>query len=45
MAETSYLTTKRTLGEALRPLDWYQQFHGVVLMFATNNIEPLFGPL
>ena len=38
MAETSYSTTKRSLG-------WYRQFREIVLMFAISNIEPLCEPL
>ena len=41
MAETSYSTTKRSLGDAVRALGWYRQFREVVLMFAIVNIEPL----
>jgi hypothetical protein len=45
MAETSYLTTKRSLGDAARVLSWYRQFREIVLMFAISNIEPLCWPL
>ena len=41
MAETSYSTTKRSLGDAVRALGWYRQFREIVLMFAITNIEPL----
>lgn len=45
MAETSYSTVKRTLGDAVRTLGWYRQFREIVLMFAIINIEPLCEPL
>jgi hypothetical protein len=45
MAETSYLTTKRSLGDAVRGLGWYRQFREIILIFATINIEPLCKPL
>jgi IS5 family transposase len=45
MAETSYSTTKRSLGDAVRALGWYRQFREIVLMFAIANIEPLCEPL
>jgi hypothetical protein len=45
MAETSYSTTKRSLGGVVRALGWYRQFREVVLMFAIINIEPLCEPL
>jgi IS5 family transposase len=45
MAETSYSTTKRSLGDAVRALDWYRQFREIVLMFAITNIESLCEPL
>jgi len=45
MAETSYSTIKRSLGDAVRALDWYRQFREIVLMFAITNIEPLCEPL
>jgi maltodextrin utilization protein YvdJ len=44
-AETSYSTTKRSLGDAVRALDWYRQFREIVLMFAITNIESLCEPL
>ena len=45
MAETSYSTTKRSLGDAVRALSWYRQFREIVLMSAIPNIEPLCEPL
>ncbi|WP_284011596.1 IS5 family transposase [Haloarcula pelagica] len=45
MAETSYSTIKRSLGDAERALDWYRQFREIVLMVAITNIEPLCEPL
>jgi len=45
MAETSYSTTKRSLGDAVRALSWYRQFREIVLIFAITNIEPLCEPL
>ncbi|EMA07272.1 IS5 family transposase [Haloarcula marismortui] len=45
MAETSYSTTKRSLGDAVRALGWYRQFREIVLMFAISNMEPLCEPL
>jgi len=45
MAETSYSTTKRSLGDTVRALDWYRQFREIVLMFAIINIESLCEPL
>ena len=45
MAETSYSTTKRSLGDAVRSLDWCQQFREIVLMFAITNIESLCEPI
>jgi len=45
MAETSYSTTKRSLGDTVRALGWYRQFREIVLMFAISNIEPLCEPL
>ena len=45
MAETSYSTTERSLGDAVRALGWYRQFREIVLMFAIINIEPLCEPL
>jgi len=41
MAETSYSTTKRSLGDAVRALGWYRQFREIVLMFTIINIEQL----
>jgi IS5 family transposase len=45
MAETSYSTAKRSLGDAVRALGWYRQFREIVLMFALINIESLCEPL
>ena len=45
MAETSYSTTKRSLGDAVRALGWYRQFREIVLMFAITNKESLWEPL
>jgi len=45
MAETSYSTTKHSLGDAVRSLDWYRQFREIVLMFAITNIESLCEPI
>ena len=45
MAETSYATIKRSLGDAVRALGWYRQFREIILMFAITNIEPLCEPL
>jgi IS5 family transposase len=45
MAETSYSTMNRSLGDAARALSWYRQFRKIVLMFAVSNIEPLCEPL
>jgi IS5 family transposase len=45
MAETSYSTTKRSLGDAVRALGWYRKFREIVLMFAISNIEPLCEPI
>jgi len=45
MAETSYSKTKRSLGDAVRALNWYRQFREIVLMFAITNIESLCEPL
>ena len=45
MAEASYSTTKRSLGDAVRPPGWHRQFRETVLMFAITNIEPLCEPL
>jgi len=41
MAETTYSTTKRSLGDAERALGLYRQFREIVLMFAIINIESL----
>ena len=45
MAETSYATTKRSLGDAVLALGRYRQFREIVVMFAISNIEPLCEPL
>lgn len=45
MAETSYSTTKRSFGDAVRALGWYRQFYEIVLLFAISNIESLYEPL
>jgi maltodextrin utilization protein YvdJ len=45
MAETSYSTTKRSLGDTVRALDWYRQFREIVLMFAIINKESICEPL
>jgi IS5 family transposase len=45
MGETSYSTTKRSLGDAVRALGWYQQFREIVPMFAILDIEPHCDPL
>jgi len=44
MAETSYSTVKRSLGDAVRAFGWYRQFREIVLMFAVDNIESLCKP-
>ncbi len=44
MAETSYSTTKRSLGDAVRAFCWYLQFREIVLMFAIVNIKSLCEP-
>ena len=41
MAETSYLTVKRTQDSALRSRFWYRQFREIVLLFALNNLKKL----
>ena len=41
MAETSYSSTKRSLGSAVRARFWYREFREIVLMFAVSNIEHL----
>ena len=45
MAETSYSTTKRSLGDTVRAQSWYRQFREIILMFAITNIESLCEPL
>jgi IS5 family transposase len=45
MSETSYSTTKRSLGPAVRARFWYREFREIVLMFAISNIEQLCEPL
>ena len=45
MAETSYSTTKRSLGDAVRALDWYWQLREIVLVLAIIDIESLCEPL
>jgi IS5 family transposase len=45
MAETSYSTTKRSLGPAVRARFWYREFREIVLKFAISNIEQLCEPL
>jgi IS5 family transposase len=41
MSETSYSTTKRSLGSAVRAQCWYREFREIVLMFSISNIEQL----
>ncbi|EMA47316.1 transposase IS4 family protein [Halococcus morrhuae DSM 1307] len=41
MSETSYSTTKRSLGSAVRAQFWYREFRKIILMFAISNIEQL----
>jgi hypothetical protein len=41
MSETSYSTTKRSLGSAVRAQFWYREFREIVLMFAISNIEQI----
>src|SRR5699024_8872368 len=41
MSETSYSTTKRSLGSAVRARFWDREFREIVLMFAISNIEHL----
>jgi len=41
MSETSYSTTKRSLGSAVRAQFWYREFREIVLLFAISNIEQL----
>ena len=45
MAETSYSSVKRSLGDAVRAQGWYREFREIVLMFAIYNIEQLCDPL
>jgi IS5 family transposase len=45
MAETSYSSVKRSLGDAVRAQAWYREFREIVLMFAISNIEQLCDPL
>ena len=45
MAETSYSSVKRSLGDAVRAQFWYREFREIVLMFAIYNIEQLCKPL
>jgi len=45
MAETSYSSVKRSLGDAVRARFWYREFREIVLMFAIHNIEQLCEPL
>jgi len=45
MTETSYPTTKRSLGDAVRAFGWYRQFREIVLLFAIINIQKLCEPL
>jgi len=35
---------KRSLGDTVRALGWYQQFGKIVLMFAITNIEHCVSP-
>jgi IS5 family transposase len=39
MVETSYSTTKRSFGSAVRAQAWYREFRECVLMFAVTNLE------
>jgi hypothetical protein len=39
MAETSYPTTKCSLGAAMRAQVWYREFGECILMFALANLE------
>ena len=41
MAETSYSSVKRSLGDAVRAQAWYREFREIILMFAIHNIEQL----
>lgn len=45
MAETTYSSIKRSLGDAVRARFWYREFREIVLMFAVHNIERLSKPL
>jgi len=45
MAETSYSSVKRSLGDAVRAQFWYREFREIILMFAISNIESLCEPL
>jgi hypothetical protein len=42
MAETSYSSVKRSLGDALRAHAWYREFREIGLMFAVHTIEQLY---
>jgi hypothetical protein len=35
MAETSFSTTKRSLGDAVQALGWYRQFREIILILAS----------
>ena len=41
MAETSYSSVKRSLGDAVRAQAWYREFREIIPMFAIHNIEQL----
>jgi len=41
MAETSYSTTKRLLGDAARAFGWYRQLREIVLIFVIVDIGAL----
>jgi len=45
MAETTYSSVKRSLGDAVRAQFWYREFREIILMFAISNIESLCEPL
>jgi hypothetical protein len=45
MAETSYSSVKRSLGDAVRAQTWYREFREIGFMFAISNIEQLCDPL
>jgi len=45
MAETSYSSVKRSLGDTVRAQAWYREFREIALMFAIHNIEQLCDPL